>query len=269
MTFGQLVTGTGGTAAGSITQIGSDISMPAGGDWLIHHLWGMVVQDTAVASEAVAGQMQIDSVGGDISPDPAPGKYPLIGKASSAGANFSIHSAPLNIYPVNWVASGKAEFALKFINDAGNATAPLVAMGIIFGDKRPEIKPLTFSDAVSATLTANTETTIGQIQLSERATRIVGIMATATKDGAITADEGMLATIRLDSADVKIQPAKYPCTNGFNAADGTPAGGTALAMPTFMPVDIEIPKGARIDCFGTLINAVTAGLDIQVFLAYE
>jgi len=269
MSHGKLVTGLGGTVAGSITQIGANISMPAGNDWLIHKIWGLGAMDTAVASEALAGHMIIDSVGGDINPDPAPGKYPLICNASQASASYGLVKTPLNIYDVGWVASGKAELALKFVNDAGNATAPLIALGIIFGINRPETKPIIFSDNVSATLTANTEATIGQIQVSERASKITGICAIATKDGAITADEGMLATIRLDSADVQVQPAQFPCGNAFTACDGTPAGGSALAQPMFIPVDIDVPKGAKIDCFGTLVNAVTAGVDVQVFLAYE
>ena len=269
MTHAKLVTGLGGTTAGSITQIGSNISMPAGGPWFIHHVWGLGAMDTAVQSEALAGHIILDSVGGDITPDPAPGKYPLICGASASGASFGIHSTPLNIYPVGWEAAGKAELKFSYFNDAGNATAPLMAMGIIFGDSRPDVKPIIFSDNVSATLTANTEATIGQIQVSERATKITGIMATCTKDGAVTADEGMLATIRLDSADIQIQPAQYPTLNAFSASDGTPAGGGMLGAPFFIPLDIDVVKGAKIDCFGTLVNAVTAGVDVQVFLAYE
>lgn len=268
-TNGLLVTGTGGTAAESITQIGSDITMPAGGPWLIHNIWGMVAMDTAVQSEAASGGIRVDALSGDLNPDPAPGRYPLIGAPSQSGASFGLMPVPLNIYDVRWQAAGKAVLTLSYINDQGNATAPLVAAGIIFGDAVPEKRPLVFSDRVAANLTAASEASIGTITISEKATRIVGIMATAMKDGAVTADEGMLATIRLDSADIKLPPAQFPCTNGFSACDGTPAGGGSVAAPNFIPLDIPVIGGSRINCFGTLVNAVTAGLDVQVFIAYE
>jgi len=57
-----LVTGTGGLAAESITQIGANITMPAGGPWTIFALWGMAAQDTAVASEAVSGGLLVDAL---------------------------------------------------------------------------------------------------------------------------------------------------------------------------------------------------------------
>ena len=264
-----LVTGTGGTGAESITQIGENLTMPAGGPWLIHKIWGMVAQDTAVTNEAVSGGMRIDALSGDLSPDPAPGRYPLIGCPTQMSANFGLTPVPINMFDVAWTAAGKAVLSLSYINDQGNATAPIVACGIIFGDSIPEKRPLVFCDRVAVNLTANTEATIGTITISEKATRIVGIMATAMKDGAVTADEGMIATIRLDSADIKLPPAQFPCTNGFSACDGTPAGGGAVGSPQFIPLDIPVIGGSRINCFGTLINAVTAGLDVQVYIAYE
>ena len=269
MTFAQLVTGTGGTAAASKTQIGANIVLPAGGPHLIHKIWGMVAMDTAVTSESVAGQLHIDALSGDLTPDPAPGKYPLIGAPTQMSASYGLVSVPLNIFDVAWEAAGKSVIALSFINQSGNATAPIVAAGIIFGDVVPEKRPLVFGDVVSANLTTVAEASIGTITISEKASRIVGICATCTKDGAVTADEGIIATIRLASSDFKLPPAAYPCSNGFNACDGTPAGGSALSAPVFIPVDIPVPAGARIDCYGSLINAVTAGTDVQVFIAYE
>jgi hypothetical protein len=268
-THAWLRTGTGGTAAESITQIGTDIVMPAGGPWVIHGLWGLVANNTAVHSESVSGALLIDALSGDLTPDPAPGLYPLIGNPSASGANLPLVSSPLNIWDVKWEASGKAVISLSYVNDQGNATAPIVAAGIIFGDSIPEKRPLVFCGRVAANLTANTEATIGTITIAEKATRIVGIMATAVKDGAITADEGMIATVRLDSADIKMPPAQYPTAHAYSAADGTPAGASAIGQAQFIPLDIPVIGGSRINCFGTLVNAVTAGLDVQVFIAYE
>jgi hypothetical protein len=268
-THGQLVTGVGGTAAESITQIGADITLPAGGPWLIHGLWALIAADTAIQSEAVNGAIRLSSVAGDLTPDPAPGIYPAIGTPSAQSANFNTGNSPLNIWPVRWTAAGKAIVSLSYINDSGNTTGPIVATGILFGDSIPEVKPLVFCDRVAASLTLNTEATIGTITIAEKATRIVGIMATANKDGVTTVDQGMIATVRLDSADIKMPPAQFPTSHAFSAADGTNAGQSSIGQAQFIPLDIPVIGGSRIQCFGTLINAVTAGFDVQVFLAYE
>ena len=269
MSNGIVRTGVGGAAADSITQIGANITLPAGGPHIIHGVYAMAVQDTGVTSESVGGGIRVEALSGDLTPDPAPGRYPVLGMASQSSANFGIHSTPLNIWPVNWSASGKATLAISYINDSGNATAPIVLAGLLFGESIPVKRPLVFCDRVSVNLTAATEATIGSITLAEKATRIVGVMATALKDGAVTADEGMLAHIRLDSADIKVAPAQFPCSHGYSAADGTPAGGGSLGQAQFIPVDIPVIGGSIITCFGTLVNAVTAGLDVQVYLAYE
>ena len=268
-THGSAVTGTGGAAAASLTQIGSNITLPAGGPWNIWGLWAMCAQDTAVTSEAVGGSIIVDAVSGDITPDPSPGRWPCFGISSQSGANFGIHAVPLNIWPVDWTGSGKAVISLTYLNDAGNATAPVVAAGLLFGDKRPISLSHAFSDRVSATLSTAAETTIGTITLAEKATRITGIMCTLMKDGAVTADEVMMGTVRIDSDDNKLSPGVYPFSHAFSAADGTPAGGTGTPMAMIIPLDIPVEGGSRIDCFGTLINAVTAGVEAQVFLMYE
>jgi hypothetical protein len=36
----------------------------------------------------------------------------------------------------------------------------------------------------------------------------------------------------------------------------------------FIPVNIEVPRGARIDCFCDLNTAITNGADVEIFIAY-
>lgn len=269
MTFGQAQIGAVGAAALSKTQIGSNITLPAGGPWIIHGVWCQAIQDTAVANEAVNGNLIVDSYSGDINPDPAPGKYPVSGINSASSANFAIAAVPLNIIPVRWEASGKAVIQLSFSNLSGNATAPRAAAGILFGDVIPEIRPMVFSDVASATLTAAGETAIGTITLAEKATRIVGLMGTMRKDGAITVDEGMIGYFRMDSADIKFTPGQYPFDMAFSAADGTLAGHLSTPRSNFIPVDIPVEGGAIINLYGILDQAITAGVDCSVFIAYE
>lgn len=268
-THALAVTGTGGTAARATTQIGSDITLPAGGPWTIFSIWGQVVKSTTVPNEGTGGELIIDSLSGDIVPDPAPGKYPLIGACASESANCAIAAVPLNLFPVNWQAAGKATVQLSYRNQLAITTGSLVAGGIIFGNEMPEKRPLTFCDTVQASFASASEQTVGTITLAEKATRIVGILADLNKGDAPTGGEAILATIRLDSADIKLPPAQYPCNRAFNASDGTAAGQSATPQSQFIPVDIPVVGGARINVFATTTISVTGNADIAVYIAYE
>ena len=268
-THALATTGTGGTGAAATTKIGSTLTMPAGGPHIIHHVWGQVASITTVPNEGTGGALIVSALTGDLDPDPAPGTYPLIGKQVSESANAAISAVPLNLWAVNWNASGKAQIDLSYLNALAITTGSPVAAGIIFGDAIPTERPLKFCDAVRSSFASASEQSIGTITLAEKATRIVGILADLNKGDAPTAAEAILATIRLDSADIKMPPAQYPCNRAFNASDGTAAGAASVAQSQFIPVDIPVTGGARIDCFATTTASVTGNADVQVFIAYE
>lgn len=262
-------TGTGSTSAATKKQIGSTITLPANGPWIIHHIWGQVVKITTVPDEGTGGILNVEAKSGDMTPDPAPGKYPLIGANASESANCAIAAVPLNLWPVRWEASGKAQIDLSYTGLLAITTASITLAGIIFGDAVPEVRPLTFCDTVSSSFASATEQTIGTITLAEKATRIVGILADLNKGDVVTAAEAIAATIRLGSDDVKLPPSQYPCNRAFNASDGTAAGQGATPQSQFIPVDIPVPGGARVDVFATTTASVTGNADVAVFLAYE
>lgn len=268
-THALAVTGTGGTTALAETQIGSDLTLPAGGPWTIFGIWGLVVKDTTVPNEGTGGALLIDALSGDLDPDPAPGKYPVVGAPASESANAAIAAVPLNIWQVNWKAAGKAVISLKYLNQLAITTGSDVAAGIIFGDSIPEKRPLVFCDGVRTAFASTAEQSVGTITLAEKATRIVGIFADCNKGDAPTAGVPVLVTIRLDSADVKFAPAQFPCNRGFNASDGTAVGQSATPMSNFIPVDIVVVGGARVDVFATSSASVTGNVEVQVYLAYE
>lgn len=243
--------------------------MPAGGPWHIHHIWGQVVKATAVASEGTGGELLLQSVSGDLTPDPAPGVYPLIGSPAQMGANHGACCVPLNLWEVDWEAAGKATVRLSYRQQLAITTASEVAAGIIFGTARPEKRPLRFCDSVQASFAAATEQIIGTITLAEKATRIVGILADLNKGDTVTVAEEVLATIRLDSADIMLPPAQYPCCRAFDSADGTPAGESGIPQAQFIPVDIPVTGGARINIFATTSISVTGNADLAVYIAYE
>lgn len=261
--------GTGAATAATKTQIGADITLPAGGPWLIFGLWGQVVKVTAVASEGSGGQLIVDSLSGDIDPDPAPGKYPLIGNPQCSAAHFSMAALPLNIWPVTWLAHGKAVIKLSYLNQLAITAGSSVAAGIIFGENRPVARPLVFCDSVYSAFASATEQSIGTITLAEKATRIVGILADLTHGDALTAAEPTLATIRLASDDIKLPPAAYPCARCFDSGDGTVEGETAAPRMDFIPVDIPVEGGARINVYATTSQSVTGNAEVLVYIAYE
>lgn len=261
--------GTGGTAALAVTQIGSDIVLPAGGPWIIHQLWAQIAKVTTIPDEGTGGALIINSASGDITPDPAPGKWPLIGSPAGSTANATIASLPLNLFNTMLNAAGKAVIQLSYLQHLAITTGSRLAAGIIFGDSIPGPFRAPFCDSVRASFASTTEQSIGTIILAEKATRIVGILADLNKGDAITIAEPIIATIRLDSADIKLPPAQYPCNRCYDAADGTLAGAVDVSQSQFIPVDIPVVGGSRIDVFATTPVSVTGNADIQVFIAYE
>lgn len=261
--------GPSATTAATKTQVGADIVMPAGGPWTIFGLWGQVVKGAGAHSEGSGGQLIIDSASGDLVPDPAPGKYPLIGNPAAASSNFHVAQVPLNIWPVRWEAAGKAAVRLSYLNQLATTVAQEVACGILFGKEVPEMKPFPFCDSVYAAFASAAEQSIGTITLAEKATRIIGILADLNHGDAVTAAEETMATIRLASDDIKMPPAQYPCIRAFDAADGTHVGAPSSPRADFIPVDIPVAGGARINVYATTSISVTGNAEVLAYIAYE
>jgi len=268
-TYGLITTGTGGTASASKTQIGSNLTLPAGGPYVIHGLHAVEAKVTTVPNEGSGGQLIVDSYSGDVSPDPAPGKYPLIGTPANVSINDGLACKPVNIWDVNWQAAGKAVIQLFYLNILSITTGSAVVAGIIFGSDIPQKKPLVFCDGVYASFASASETSIGSITLAEKATRIVGIMADLNHGDAVTIAQATAGYIRLTSNDVDLNPGMFPCTRAFDSADGTPVGSCSIPKSEFIPVDIEVPGGATINILGTTTQSVTGNADFSVFIAYE
>lgn len=268
-THGLAVRGTGGTTAAATTQIGSSITLPAGGPWIIHNIWGNVSKVTTIPDQGTGGQLRIDSRSGDLVPDPAPGRYPMIGNALSSSANAGVGAVALSIWPVMWQSPGKAVLDLSYLNQLAITTGSSVSAGIIFGDDIPMLNPLIFCDGVYSSFASATEQLIGTITLAEKATRITGILADLNKGDASTVGEAVHGTIRLDSNDILFSPGEYPCNRCFDASDGTAVGAPSSPMSNFIPVDIPVPGGAIISVYGITTESVTANADFNVFLAYE
>lgn len=269
MTHGIIRTGTGGTGAGARTQIGSNITLPAGGPFTIHGIFGQVAKVDTVPNEGTGGIIEIVSLAGDLEPNPAPATFPLIGAPVSESANAPISANPLQIWPVPYTAPGKSQIQLFYTNDQAISTGSIVVAGLLFGDEVPVARPAPFCASVNAQFASTDEQNLGTITLSENATRIVGILADLNKADAATAGEAIAATIRLDSDSIKLQPAAFPCNRIFNASDGTAVGASATPQSNIIPLDIPAVGGAIITVFGTTTVSVTGNASLRVFLFYE
>jgi len=268
-THALAVTGAGGTTALARTIIGAAVTFPAGGPWTIQYVWGQVAKVTTVPSEGSGGALEIVSPSGDITPSPSPGLWPMIGNPQTSSANANVAAMPLNLWELDLLASGKSTMSFYYIQQLAITTASHCAAGVIFGTDRPQIRPARFCDRVQASWASTAEQTVGTITLAEKATRITGILADLNKGDALTTAEHVMATIRLDSPDIMLPPAQYPCSRCYDAGDGTVEGETAQPQSQFIPVDIPVEGGARITCHATSTISVTANCDINIYVAYE
>lgn len=262
-----LVTGAGQTAAGDVT-VGT-ITLPAGGPWKIHNIFGLLSRATATAGEMNGGIMRLDSVSGDIVPQPAPARFPLIESPSFLGTVAEAPCCPLHIYDVDYTAAGKAVMNMVYRQETAVTVAPQLVLGICFGKDRPVTSPIVQCDMVRAQVTSAADTALGTITLAESAKRITGFLAMATQDNVITAGEELIGFCRLASDDIDLTPMQIPFCNAYGAGLGTAFLPLGPTYRQFIPVDIPVLGGARINAFVDLNTAVTNAAEIQLFVAYE
>ena len=266
-THSLAVTGAGVTTATDVTV--GQIIMPAGGPWVIHNIFGQVVRATATAGESNQGQIVLQSASGDIVPNPAPSIWPLIESGSFLGATADQSVCPLHIYDVNFEAAGKAAINLIYRQPTTVTVAPQLVLGVMFGKTRPAPSHWIYSDLMRAQVTTAAEISIGTVTLAERATRITGVMATITQDNVITAGEELIGICRLASDDIDLTPFQFPTANAFGAGLGGLIQSATNLYSYFLPVDIPVTGGARIQGFLDLNTAVTNACECEIYIAYE
>lgn len=266
-THSALVAAAGATAAGE-TLIGS-ITLPAGGPWIIHNVFGLLARATATAGEFNGGNIRIESASGDIKPNPAPSRFPLSESGSFLGATADVVCNPLHIYPVLWEATGKAVINLYYNQATTVTVAPQLVLGLMFGREVPAVRPIVQCDMVRAAVTSAADTAVGTITLAERATRITGIMCQAIQDGVLTTAEELIGFCRLASDDIDLTPFQIPFANAYGAGLGALINQAGPINTEFIPLDIPVIGGARLNAFVDLNTAVTNAAEVQVFLAYE
>lgn len=267
-THGMVATGAGSTAANAETVVGT-ITLPAGGDWKIFQIWCQAVRATATAGESMGGNFRLNAPAGDLKPHPAPSRFPTGMGGSFLGATEAVQINQLNLIDVEYTAPGKSTIELIYNEASAVTVASQVAMGIIFGKTRPVMKPFTFSDRVRGTVTAAAAATIGTITMAENAKKITGLCMVPAQDGVLTAAEELLGFFSLSSDDVKLPPAQFPMSAAFGGGLGVTIGNHVFVQPVWVPVNIPVEGGARIDVSVDLNTAVTNAAEFDFFLAYE
>jgi len=251
------------------TTVGSAITLPAGGPWKIFYCWVQAVPQTYTAAEAVSGVLELNAVSGDLNPDPAPFNIPAPAFGSRLGATGDVPVSPLQLVPIAYTAPGKAVIELNFTNDIAVTAAPIVAAGIIFGKTVPVPTRMLFTDRVRTTVTSASLTSVGTITLAEKAKKITAICGILNQGGVLTTAEELIGTFQIDSDDMKMTPGQYPCSAAFGAGLGALINNPIPATPVWIPVDIPVKGGARVDCSIDLVTAVTNGANVDILIAYE
>jgi len=266
-THSVIVTGAGGTAAGE-TVIGT-VTFPAGGPWKIWGLFGFMVNATKTAAEVVCGNMRLNSVSGDIEPNPSPSRFPLGAVGSILGATGAPAMHRLHIWPVDFTAPGKGVLQLIVNQPVGNTVAPQCVLGVMFGKTVPTGRPIRYIETVRAQTNLAVDTVIGQILLAEKATRITHVGGILVQDNVMTTAEELIGYFRLASDDIRMPPAQFPFSAVFGAGIGAAIDAGLAQIPKMIPVEIPTPGGARIDCYVDLNTALTNAAEIQIYIAYE
>lgn len=264
----QVVVGTGATAAAAITLLGA-ITLPANGPWNIWGIWGYAVANAANAAEAVHGDIQIVSVSGDITPNPAPSRWPLASQPSYLGAATGKPLVPVTISPVLLEASGKAIANLNYIQHCARTAADVVAAGLLYGKTVPEFVRPRFCDSVTAAFKAVGTNVVGTITLAEKATRIVAIECTVVQDNVSTATEEILPYWIMSSDDIDFPPSQWPCSFASNIGLATNHGLNNAIRPDPIVVNIPVVGGARVNISVNLLAATTNNVQATARLYYE
>jgi hypothetical protein len=248
-THALATSGAVGSVGALPSVIGGTITLPAFGPWIIHHVWVHAAFDNTAEVSGLHGYMKVDSYSGDITPDPAPGLYPVTVKNISVDPRLEIISSQILIYPVLWKAPGKAQIQLMYASTAAPSQVPRIHAGIIFGPTPPTPGPFVFSDVVYTSFTNAGVVPVGTITLSEKATRIVGVYGDVAIHTTATANSCSFYRLRLESDDVELLPSSYPCVRGYHGYELNSYDVGPNPTLCFLDVSIHVPGGARIDCY--------------------
>jgi len=267
-THSQVVEAAGATTVAE-TAIGT-ITLPKRDEgWIIHNITGQVVASAITAAEFIGGHVRMYSPSGDVDPDPNPSIWPVSAQGSHLGALVGPMPCPLHKYNLELNAAGKANLNLTSNLAIACTAAPRWTAGIVYGPSIPEQRRAKFCDHVRTTVTAAARNAVGTISLSEKASRIVGIMGVLSQDGVLVAGEELTGYFDLESDDIGLVPSQWMFNEVYSAGVGATMENNGPTPPNPYAVDIPIIGGSDIRVYATLGVAVTNGANVDVFIMYE
>jgi len=252
------------------TQIGAIVELPTRSDgWMLNDVTGYMARVTATAAESSGGSLRLNAPSGDLTPDPAPSRFPIYADGSFLGATAPVGNCPLHRYPIEIGAAGKADLEFFATNAIADTAAPVYGMGIHFAPEIIVPKRPFWSNFVRAAQATAVRTQVGTITLSEKASEIVRIIGFLSQNGVLTTAEECVGFFDLSSEDVELVPSQWLFNDVQGAGVGATIGGHIHFRPDPHEVSIPVPGGARIDCFVTLTTAVTNAADVMICVQYR
>ena len=259
---------TGGAAAVAGDTVLGQITFPSNGPYLVHHVFGTVVNATPTAAQSQLVSGMVRSVSGDISPNPSPFLFPIMEAEASLGATINHGQCATAMIPVDWQAAGKAVADMIIRQYVVSTVAPQCVLGMMFGKTRPQHIPPKNMDVVRAAVAGAAEAAVGTITLATSAKKIVGILPILAQNGVVVTLEELIGWVRLASDDIDLAPSMWPFIAGYGAGLGALINGSSGVDIRYWPVDIPVPGGARINVTVDLNTAVTNPAEILCYLLY-
>lgn len=246
------------------------IIMPAYGPWKIFGIYSAVTRYDVSETVGTQYTVTLNSLSGDMYPGSL--GFSIPGMNLNSGFNHvssNLSASELIIYDTDIDIAAKA--TIQFVINwqlAMNQTADIMC-GIIFGHNRPVLSPIRWLWNVTGLLVDNTEILLGTLTMTEDTSKIISIMSSALLQSAVPGGPtSLLYSLRLTSDDKSLQPLEFP---GQTVID-SPVTAAALtgASPSnrFLPVNIEMLPGSRVNVFATGYN-INSPVHLNVFLQYE
>jgi hypothetical protein len=250
-------------------QIGDLIVMPAGGPWLIHHVWTQGIPNLSVVDKFLDGYIHLNSEGGDLRPDPEPGSFPLQTHPNPNFPTDVCQRSLLNIFRTRIVAPGKAQLSLNLFTYVGAHSWTSLSAGILFGTDIPVVRHSPWSAQLHKIVSIAGETLVGTITLPESATRITSFFGDLVIFDSIFQNETAICNFRLESPDTDFAPAVFPAFTCYHNVTAGSFGWSDQPRVETIPLDIPVLHGSRINLFANLLGDLSRAAYAKCFITYE
>lgn len=268
-TFGLTRTGLINGALAGVLPFGAPIILPANGPWVIHGIWGVAVWPSPSGQNPILGSIGIQSLTGDLLPDPTPALFPFpVQQVTTINAQ-GLLPTPIQIHPTYFKAPGSSQVQMvaEFEGPVGPNNIRFMG-GILFSTNPPRDLPIQRTAVLRTQVSSAAETALGIIQLPESADLLISYSALAAWLLPPLTTEPLIGHIRLQSDDERLQPAEYPFSFALmGATTANPINDTLPPVLT-VPLDTKVLPGSRISVFCTFPAWLNTTINVTFYLNY-